>query len=110
MSVSDQYLARTGIVVPFKPVRGMSLSIGGRLEGVPPRDLIGKSDGFRRPGYAISIEPGVNFVRKRDTWTLSVPIAVVRNRQRSTSDIIDRRHGDAAFADYVILAGYSHRF
>ncbi|MCA1849877.1 MAG: hypothetical protein LC672_02190, partial [Acidobacteria bacterium] len=110
MSVSDQYLARAGIVLPIPKVRGVTASFGGRIEGVPVRDIIGKSEGFRRPGYAISVEPGVNFVRGKETWTLSVPIPVERNRRRSVTDIMDGRHGDAAFADYVILVGYSRRF
>lgn len=110
MSVADQYLARAGVVFPVPKLRHVSFSFGGRIEGVPARDLFGKSDGFRRPGYAISVEPGINYFRKKETWTLAVPVPVVRNRVRSTSDILDNRHGDAAFADYVIVAGYSRRF
>jgi len=110
MSVADQYLVRLGVVLPFPKVRGLAFSIGGRGEGVPARDILGKSDGFRRPGYAIDIEPGFIYSRGRDTWSFSLPFPVRRNRIRSVPDIIDNRHGDAAFADYVILVGYSHRF
>jgi hypothetical protein len=110
MSVADQYIARAGVIVPVPKVRGLSASFGGRIEGVPVRDIIGKSNGFRRPGYAISVEPGVNWVRPREVWSVSVPIAVERNRRRSVSDIIDNRHGDAAFADYLIIVGYARRF
>ena len=110
MSVSDQYLGRAGVIVPIPKAGGWSASFGGRVEGVPVRDIFGKSNGFRRPGYGISVEPGVNYVRRGDIWSLSVPIAVSRNRRRSVSDIADGRHGDAAFADYLIVAGWSHRF
>ena len=111
MSVSDQYLARAGVIFPVPKARGWTASFGGRIEGIPVRDILGKSNGFRRPGYAISVEPGINYVRKgRDIWSLTVPIPVERNRRRSTSDIMDGRHGDAAFADYLIVAGWSHRF
>jgi len=110
MSVADQYAARIGVAVPTPKIRGLSMSFAGRIEGVPVRDLIGKSEGFRRPGYAISVEPGFLYTRGRDTWSISMPIAVERNRRRSVPDIADGRHGDAAFADNLLLIGYSRRF
>jgi hypothetical protein len=110
MSVSDQYLARGGALFAVPKARGWTASVGFRMEGVPVRDAFGKSEGFRRPGYAISFDPGVNYMRRKDTWSFSVPIPIERNRRRSTSDIIDNRHGDAAFADYLLVVGWSHRF
>ncbi|HKQ74339.1 MAG TPA: hypothetical protein VJ810_11665 [Blastocatellia bacterium] len=110
MSVADQYAARIGAAVPAPKIRGLSLSLAGRIEGVPVRDIIGKSEGFRRPGYAISVEPGFIYSRGRDTWSISMPIALERNRRRSVTDIADGRHGDAAFADNLLLIGYSRRF
>ena len=110
MSVADQYVARAGVAVPMPKVRHMSLSFGGRIEGVPAHDLVGGSDGFRRPGYAVSVEPGINYFRKKETWSLSVPVPFIRNRTRSVPDIQDGRSGDAAFADYLIMVGYSRRF
>jgi hypothetical protein len=110
MSVADQYLIRLGTVFPFPKVRGLAFSIGARGEGVPARDIFGDSDGFRRPGYAIAVEPGFIYSKGKDIWSFSLPVAVRRNRIRSVPDILDNRHGDAAFADYVLLFGYSRRF
>ncbi len=112
MSVADQYLARAGVVVPIPKVGGWSASFGARLEGIPVRDAFGKSDGFRRPGYALSLEPGVTWLRSRgrEVWSASVAIPVERNRRQNVSDIRDNRHGDAAFADYVLVLGYGRRF
>jgi hypothetical protein len=111
MSVADQYLARIGVARPVPYTRRFAVTIGWRIEGVPVRDLIGKSNGFRRPGYGMAIEPGVQYFRARDTWSVTVPIAAGRNRKRSVSDIlVGNPGGDAAFADYMILLGYSHRF
>jgi hypothetical protein len=111
MSVADQYLARVGFSRPIPKTRQWAFTMGWRIEGVPVRDLIGKSNGFRRPGYGMSLEPGVEYFRGRDSWSVAVPVAVRRNRRRSVSDIlVGNPGGDAAFADYMILAGYSHRF
>lgn len=111
MSVADQYLARAGISRPVPRTRRFAFTIGWRIEGVPVRDLIGKSNGFRRPGYGMAIESGLQYFRGRDVWSVNVPIAAGRNRKRSVSDIlVGNPGGDAAFADYMILLGYSHRF
>ena len=110
-SVPDQYMARVG--VSFAPVNGISLSIGGRVEGLPSKDIIGESYGFRRPGYIESIEPGLNYIFHGNTFfALSVPIAIVRNRTQSVADKLStpQGHGDAAFADYSINVGIAHRF
>ena len=111
MSIADQFLARGGVAVPIPKRANMSFSGGLRVEGVPVRDLIGGDTGFRRPGIAVSIEPAINVVLKgKHSATLSVPIAVYRNRFQSVPDKARGAHGDAAFADYLILAGYSRRF
>jgi hypothetical protein len=46
-------------------------------------------------------------------FSLTMPLAVVRNRIKSAYDLKDPaglRQGDAAFADYFISATVSHRF
>jgi hypothetical protein len=109
-SVTDQYLVRGGVTRQIPGLRHVAFSIGGRWEGAPVRDVFGRSEGFRRPGYAISVEPGLMAGFGKYTTFLSVPIAVERNRRKSLSDYINRVHGDAAFADYSIILGISRRF
>jgi hypothetical protein len=111
MSIADQYLARGGIAFPIPRSVNMTFSGGVRLEGVPVKDIIGGDTGFRRPGIAVSIEPAVNMIVKgRNAVTLAVPFAIYRNRFQSVPDMARGTHGDAAFADYLILAGYSRKF
>lgn len=110
LSVADQYLLRAGMTRTIPGVRRMAFSMGYRIEGVAVRDLIGGSDGFRRPGYAASIDPGLLFSWRSYTFSVNAPWAVARNRQKSTTDLRNNFHGDAAFADYSILIGVSKRF
>lgn len=110
MSVPDQYLARVGIAMPVWVKRGLGAAIAGRIEGLPARDVIGKSNGFRRPGYAISIEPTALWSIGGNNLSFSVPVAIYRNRTRSVPDALDNTLGDAAFADYFFLVGWSRRF
>jgi hypothetical protein len=94
----------------------LTVSLAGRIEGVPVYDLVGGSDGFRRPGYAISIEPGMSVTVKSWSFSLYTPVAVYRNRERSVPDLQQSaatetfRHGDAAFADYLVMCNFTKRF
>jgi len=110
LSVSDQYLLRGGVGYAVPKFHGVAVSVAMRDEGVPARDLIGREDGFRRPGYALSVEPGLQFARGRDLWSFSYAIAVRRDRTRSVSDVLTGGHGDAAFADGVLMLSYSRSF
>jgi hypothetical protein len=110
LSVPDQYLFRGGLGYAVPKLYGLALSVAGRDEGVPARDLIGREDGFRRPGYAVSVEPGLQFARGRNLWSFSYAIAVRRDRTRSVQDVNAGTHGDAAFADGVLTLGYSRSF
>ncbi len=113
MSVPDQYMLRGGINFSAK---NLTLSLGARDECLPVHDLIGKSGGFRRPGYIISAEPGINYNFKKINVYAFVPIALKRNRTQSVPDKIKTKatgvysQGDAAFADYTINVGITGRF
>lgn len=113
MSVPDQMLIRAGFSYA---VKHFDFSAGVRDECLPVHDLVGGSDGFRRPGYIISAEPGVTYRLKNVSIYAVVPIAVVRNRTQSEADIRTTEitgvntHGDAAFADYAVNVGVSVKF
>lgn len=109
-SVSDQYLMQAGAGYAVPKLGGLALTGTVRMEGIPARDIIGREDGFRRPGYAVSVGPGIMFSRGRHTWSVSAPMAVRRDRTESVQDVARGRHGDAAFADYLILVSYSRTF
>jgi hypothetical protein len=113
MSVPDQYMARAGVNLM---VDRFVFSAGVRDECLPVHDLIGGSNGFRRPGYIISAEPGITYSFKKASLYAFVPVAMVRNRTQSVPDKISTQltgvytHGDAAFADYAVNIGASFRF
>jgi hypothetical protein len=119
----DQYFLRGGVLANVLP--GLSLSLAGRWEGIPAYDAFGGQVAYRRPGYVISIEPGISYRAGNHSFTLFVPKNIVRNRIQSAADIARQDlqnsvitdpeeythvQGDAAFADYSISFGYSYRF
>lgn len=108
-SVPDQFGARIGMTYVIIPSKGIGVSLGGRLEGLPAVDVIGGSLGARRPGYIVSLEPGLTWSGHHSAFILNVPYALVRNRI-PTYTVTGFREGDAAFADYFVSASYSFRF
>jgi len=111
-SVVDQFVLRFG--ARFN-VKRFQLAAGIRYEGIPSEDLIGKSEGFRRPGYIVSFEPSVVYTTGKHTFGVNLPIALYRNRVQNT---IDKERtkisgnytiGDAAFADWLLSVTYAYR-
>lgn len=111
MSVTDQFLFRAG---GRFYVKNFQLGLGARYEGIPVEDFIGDSDGFRRPGYIISVEPSASYtVNAKHSFGVNVPVALYRNR---TQSVVDKQRteitgqyaqGDAAFADYLVSVYYA---
>ncbi len=108
-AIQDQYLLQAGVAHPISKIKGLTVTFGPRMEGVPAANLIGNDLGFRRPGFAISAEPGIVYARGRNMIQASIGKAVYRDRTRSVPDKMLGTHGDAAFADYVWLLSYSYR-
>lgn len=104
-SVPDQYLARIGTSVGLG--RGLAASFAWRVEGMPRYDLIGRSDGFRRPGLEMFTEPGISYSTGRGTFSFTVPIGFYRDRKL---DPYTNLAGDATFPNYIALGSYSMRF
>jgi len=105
-SVGDSYLFRAGFGYKFLPKYGVTFTLGGRMEGTPSTDFIGGSGGRRRPGFAISIEPGLVWSKNRWTASFSAPVALYRNRERN----FEGQEGDAAFADFMTLFSLGRTF
>ncbi|WP_428331265.1 hypothetical protein [Mucilaginibacter sp.] len=113
LSVPDQYLIRFGASLAVKK---FDFSLGVRDDCLPVHDLVGGSDGFRRPGYIIAAEPGITYHVKGFSLYAYCPIAIIRDRTQSVPDIRTTQltgtytHGDAAFADYVVNVGVTFKF
>ncbi|HEY8549653.1 MAG TPA: hypothetical protein VIL35_06845 [Vicinamibacterales bacterium] len=103
-SVPDQYLVRLGGTVPVW--KGFAASVAWRMEGLKRYDLFGGSHGWRRPGTAMFVEPGVSYSTGRHTFTFNVPIGYYYNRHRNP---YTGNPGDATFPRHIFLSSYSLR-
>jgi len=121
----DQYFARAGVMSALGKAQHLTVSLAGRIEGIPAYDVLGGQVAYRRPGYVVAIEPGISYRKGKHSITLFVPYNVVKDRVQSAADIASQNlknanitdisklahvQGDAAFADYSISLGYTYRF
>ncbi|HRI21702.1 MAG TPA: hypothetical protein PLA68_12150 [Panacibacter sp.] len=119
----DQYFARAGFLSSVDKAKKLTVSLAGRLEGIPAYDAFGGDVAYRRPGYVIAIETGISYRTGPHSISLFVPFNIVRNRIQSAADIASQNlqnskipdpanyvhvQGDAAFADYSINLGYTY--
>jgi hypothetical protein len=101
-SVPDAYTFRLGGNLTTKSV---VLWAGGRLEGIPVHDAIGSSNGNRRPGEIISIEPGIKFKLKKATIYGFFPFPVYRATEQSLPDSVIGIPSVGGFSNYMIFVG-----
>lgn len=108
VAVPDVYSARLGIAYSLWPGQGVSMSLGGRIDGTPAGDLIGgRDDAYRRPGSIFYLEPGLAITRGPGTLRLNVP---VRLHQHLGPDRSTARLNGGDLADHLIFVSYSTRF
>ena len=79
-----------------------------RLEGQRRLEYhLGASHGFRRPGVAMFVEPGVSFNTGPGALWMALPVSFYVNRKPDPYTGIE---GDATFPKVIFLAGYQFRF
>jgi hypothetical protein len=82
-SVPDTYTARVGANAEMN---NFTFWGGLRIEGTPVHDAIGQSNGQRRAGKVISVDPGVNYKIKNMTIYAFVPFPIFRETKQTVPD------------------------
>ena len=107
----DVYTGRLGVSYGLLPEQGLAVSVGGRVDGIPYHDLIGKSDGFRRPSVIVFLDPAVALERGPSTWTVSTPIRVFE--RLASANLVTGPGGSIGAGDLagvLVFVGYARRF
>ncbi|MBI1781891.1 MAG: hypothetical protein HYR66_11055 [Sphingobacteriales bacterium] len=111
-SVTDQYAIRIGA----NAVAGDWVFSGGlREEGIPVKDLIGGSNGTRRAGYNISVEPGITYRTKKVDIYAYVPVVIKRKIKQNIPDQLATQitgtytHSPGGSGNYLLFAGIAFR-
>lgn len=107
-SSTDAYMAEFGASVPT-PLHWISPTLAYRISGVPALDLIGASDGFRRPATLGYFEPGANLTLFGHTVNLTFPIVNYINvKPHYVSGV--NQNTDATIPGFMFSLSYSFRF
>ena len=110
-SVPDTYSGRVGAAYLLPWSTGLVFSVGGRINGVTVKDIVGGGDLYwRRPGYAVYVEPGLTWTLGANMASLSVPVRIHANKLDSPYDVANNQRHGASFAGYLLLASYARRF
>ena len=110
VSVPDVFNARAGVAYELSSNLGLSVRLGGRLDGIPFHDLVGRSEGFRRPAIIGYLEPGVTIGRGKHAIFFDLPVRVYSNFRPSAVDTRLGQLGGGDLANYLLLAAYQFRF
>lgn len=111
-AIADGYSGRAGLAYTVLPNAGLSLSLGGRIDGTPVHDVFGGGDeAYRRPGHVIYLDPGLGWSQGKNSVALNVPVRLYARRlkneieQHSTST----QPVGGGFAKALIFLSYSRR-
>jgi hypothetical protein len=110
LSVPDVFSARLGLVytLPFAPA--FSVGFGGRVDGIPRRDVIGESDGFRRPAVVGYADPSLGVTLGGYRLTVDVPVRVYADFRPGLLDRQFNFAGGGDLAKYLFFFGIDRRF
>ena len=108
-SVPDIYNGRLGAAFSIWPSEGLSVSLGGRVDGIPKRDLIGGGNDstVKRVSTITYLDPGLSWSRGRNVLTVSVPIRTSAERKQSELEQRTKVKGGGGFAKYLVFVSYS---
>jgi hypothetical protein len=75
-AVPDSYLYHAGISAPIPGLKKVSVSFGGQMAGVPGYNVLTGDEGFRQPGYLVTVNPSLSIGTKYATYSIGVPVRV----------------------------------
>lgn len=108
LSVADQFSIRVGA---YYNLKHWSFSAGIRNEGSPVKDVIGGSEGVRRAGHNLSVEPGVIYKMKNVSIYAYAPFIVDRSIKQNLPDKFKTRYtgvytvSPGGSGNYQVFAG-----
>jgi len=109
-AVADGYSGRLGLAYSLLPDAGVSVSLGGRIDGTPVRDVLGGGEeAYRRPGYVVYADPGIALSRGRNYLSLNLPLRLHANRLKNTLEQESGQLNGGGFAKALIFLTYSRR-
>jgi hypothetical protein len=101
ISTPDSYLFNLGLARALPKLSRLSAFVHGRVAGVPVRNVLTGTSGFRQPGYFVTVEPGLAFNTHLASYTVSAPLRV----QAGTRANFLGQPTNSDFARYQLVFG-----
>ncbi len=110
-SVPDVFSARLGGALSVLDNQRLTISLGGRVDGIPLHDLFGGGDDstIKRTSRVTFVDPGLSVSTGRGTLTLSTPIRVSVDRKKSLFEQKTNALNGGGFAKFLVFVSYAHR-
>ena len=109
--VPDTYSGRLGVAYLLPVPEGVALGVGGQINGVTVKDIVGGGDLYwRRPGYEVFVAPSLTWTFGANMANITVPVRVYQNKLDSLLDRSLGRHIPADFVPWLFQATYARRF
>ena len=74
LTAPDSYQFTGGVSAPIPHLKGLSLSFGGQVAGVPVYNVLTDTSGYRQPGYQVTVHPGLAWDMGFATYYITVPV------------------------------------
>lgn len=111
LSIPDEFAFSLGAAGSIPYLTGLGLSLGLKFDGVPVEDAIGGSDGFRRPGYSLGLDPTISYSFLNNIVAVNVPWFFYNRKLPSVGDQeAGTPAGLAAFAHWALNISWVHKF
>lgn len=108
-SSADQFFAEVAVAAP-SPWPWLTPTLGYIVSGVPREDLIGGSDGFRRPATLAYLAPGISLTIAGQSFSISLPMMAYENIKPPVNPQNGRDLTDATVPGFMFSINHSFRF
>jgi hypothetical protein len=115
VGVPDTYSGRLGAAYQLPILQGLGqgvvLSVGGQIDGIPVKDVVGGGDlYFRRAGYEVFVAPALTWTFGQNMANITIPVRVYQHTLSSQYETSQGLQFGQDFVPWFFQATFARRF